>query len=401
MSELLLDQALEVLIDHRGKTPRKLGAEFTASGVPVVSAVNIARGRLQLSPQQRRVSLEVYEQWMPIKLHKGDVLLTSEAPLGEVALVLDDEPLVLGQRLFGLRGRRGVLDSLYLFYVLQYEPVHDQLLARSTGTTVSGIRQAELVKIKIPDPGYKQQLAIAEMLGELDDKIAINIRIANLCLSLADLLFEGMRTNSGSWGHMSFGEFAKIFGGGTPSTKKASYWDGDILWATPTDVTRLNHPYLFDTARRITEEGLKECASGLYPAGSILMTSRATIGAFAVAQKPTAVNQGFIVVAPRREEHRWYLFHEMTSRVDDVIAKANGSTFLEISRGNFKAMTLPVPSERELRRLNVQLDPLHRRARAAALESQVLAELRGTLLPALISGEIRVRDAERVVEGVT
>src|SRR5690606_5506851 len=122
---------------------------------------------------------------------------------------------------------------------------------------------------------------------------------------------------------------ATVAGGGTPSTKVEGYWGGEIAWSTPTDVTALTAPYLFETGRTITAKGLENCASQLYPAQSILMTSRATIGAFALPQMPAAVNQGFIVVLPPTEELRWWLFHEMRSRVEEMISLANGSTFLE------------------------------------------------------------------------
>ncbi len=130
------------------------------------------------------------------------------------------------------------------------------------------------------------------------------------------------------------------------------------------------------------------------------MTSRATIGAFAVNQVPCATNQGFIVVRPRREEHRWFLFHEMQRRVDEMIDRSSGTTFRELSRGSFKAMSLDVPTyDHEFARLHAEVDPLHARAAAAAHESQALATLRDALLPELLSGRLRVREAEKVVEG--
>jgi type I restriction enzyme S subunit len=131
------------------------------------------------------------------------------------------------------------------------------------------------------------------------------------------------------------------------------------------------------------------------------MTSRATIGAFAVPQVPAAVNQGFIVVVPPRDELQWWLFHAMRSRVDEMLSLANGSTFLELSRKNFKSIQVSVASFDELRRFDAKVAPLHRRAAQAAQESATLKKLRDALLPKLMSGAVRVRDAEKVVEDVT
>jgi type I restriction enzyme S subunit len=184
-----LGELLEVLIDHRGKTPKKLGGDFTTVGIPVASAINVKSGRVVFDSAPRCVDLEMFDRWMPVRLKADDVLLTSEAPLGEVARVPSDEPLVLGQRLFGLRGRADVLDNTYLFYVLQWKPIRDRLYARSTGTTVHGIRQAELVRVPVPVPPLAEQRAIAEVLGAVDDKIDANRRIAKLLESLAHSWF--------------------------------------------------------------------------------------------------------------------------------------------------------------------------------------------------------------------
>src|SRR5699024_12648278 len=105
------------------------------------------------------------------------------------------------------------------------------------------------------------------------------------------------------------------------------------------DVTALRSTYLFNTARSITQFGLDNCASELYPAQSIFMTSRATIGAFSIPQIPAAVNQGFIVVIPLTDNLQCCLFHEMHSRFDDMLSLAYGSTFRELSRKNIYSMT--------------------------------------------------------------
>jgi type I restriction enzyme S subunit len=259
------------------------------------------------------------------------------------------------------------------------------------------INLADIRSLKISLPPISIQRTISHVLGALDDKIAVNDRIASTTLSLCQSYHEA-EVSGMTWGADTFGSVAAVYGGGTPSTAVGEYWDGEIPWATPTDVTGLRAPYLFNTSRRISQAGLQNCASQLYPTGSIFMTSRATIGSFAVAQVPTAVNQGFIVVVPPEDKLRWWLFHEMRSRVDEMIALANGSTFLELSRKNFKAMPVRLPSDERLRNFDARVDPLHERAAKALEESVKLAELRDTLLPKLMSGEIRVRDAEREVE---
>lgn len=398
ISDLVLGESLEVLIDHRGKTPRKLGTDFVDSGVAVASAILVKNGRLDLS-EARFVDEATWRRWMGVPTRTGDVVLTSEAPLGRVGRVTTDEPLVLGQRLYGLRGKVGVLNSGYLFYALQTDQVQADLLGRSTGTTVFGIRQSALRQVVIPAPPFEEQRAIAEVLGALDDKIAANGRTVSTLLDLTVAHF-GWAVREATLGATTFGDMATIAGGGTPKTSIESYWGGDILWATPTDVTALDAPYLARTSRTITDDGLIACASSLYPSGSILMTSRATIGAFAIAQRPTAVNQGFIVANAHDPEHQWWLFHEMKSRVPEFLSFANGATFLELPRRRFKQLPVRTATSTIMSAFGAQVEPLHSSAIAFNSESARLAATRDELLPLLMSGRIRVKDAEKTVEGV-
>lgn len=177
MREVALGEALDVLIDHRGKTPKKLGGDFTPEGIKVVSAIHIKNGRINWVERERYVSVPMFQRWMPEPTRRGDVLLTSEAPLGEVAQVEDDEPLVLSQRLFALRGKHGLLDSTYLRYFLQSDFGRQRLLAMATGSTVSGIRQELLRQVRGPLPPLEEQERIAGVLGAFDDLIETNSRL--------------------------------------------------------------------------------------------------------------------------------------------------------------------------------------------------------------------------------
>jgi type I restriction enzyme S subunit len=166
-----LGNALDELLDHRGQTPGKLGGDFTDDGVRVISAIHIKGGRVDFEQRRRYVPPEMFIRWMPTRTRAGDVLLTSEAPLGSVAQVPDDEPLVLSQRLFCLRGKLGLLDNDYLYYFLQAPQARRQLTARSSGTTVTGIRQAELRQVDIDLPSLADQRAKVANLNLAEDAI--------------------------------------------------------------------------------------------------------------------------------------------------------------------------------------------------------------------------------------
>ncbi len=338
-------------------------------------------------------------------LRTGDLLfarrsLTIEGA-GKCSVIIKiGQPTTWESSIIRARLDPNIADPFYYYYYFSSPQGRTAVETIVEQVAAAGVRSSDLNKLLVPHPALESQQAIAEVLGALDDKIAVNGQLCRTALSLADSIFD-TATRRIPAGPATFGSTAKVSGGGTPRTSEPSYWGGGVSWATPSDVTPLQAPYLFNTNKKITNAGLEGCASQLYPAGSIFMTSRATIGAFAINQVPAAVNQGFIVVVPPEERLRWWLFHEMRSRVDEMLGLANGSTFLELSRKNFKSMPIRLPEPDKISRFFAQVDPIHRKAATSMEESFELAEARDALLPKLMSGEIRVKDAEKIVEDVT
>lgn len=330
----------------------------------------------------------------------GDVLLTTKGTVGRVAIVPEGlDPLVYSPQLCYFRVREPAkLNARYLSYWFRSAEFLRQASHRANNTDMAAyINLADIRSLELRLPDFAEQRAIAEVLGALDDKIAANTRLVDTALQLAGAHFIRAAFEA-PLSDMTFADVADIGGGGTPKTKVEEYWGDEIDWATPTDVTALHGPYLSSTSRRITQAGLDNCSSALYPTGSILMTSRATIGAFAVAQSPVAVNQGFIVVNSKGDVPQWWLFHEMQRRVPEFVSHANGATFLELSRGKFKNFHVHLAAAEAMQRFDETAGALHNRAAAAETESASLAATRDALLPLLMSGKVTVKDAESVVE---
>ena len=166
-----MEEALESLIDYRGKTPQK-----SDEGIMTLSAKSVRDGYIDYS-QCYYISQEEYDRFMVRGFPKiGDVLMTTEAPLGVTAR-LDRDDVALAQRLLTLRGKRGVLDTGYLYYYLRSPLGQTKLLERQTGTTVTGIKQAEFRKIEIDLPSVDIQRKVASFLETIDEKIIANKKI--------------------------------------------------------------------------------------------------------------------------------------------------------------------------------------------------------------------------------
>src|SRR5947208_4357855 len=178
-----LEDCMAAIIDYRGKSPQK-----TSFGIPLVTAKVIKSGRIE-TPDEFIAEAD-YEQWMRRGMpQEGDVVMTTEAPLGEVAQ-LAGKKIALAQPVITLRGKPDVLDNTFLKFLLQWEPTQEQLRARSTGTTVLGIRQSELRKVALTLPPLGEQKGIAAVLGALDDKIELNRRMNATLEVMARALFQ-------------------------------------------------------------------------------------------------------------------------------------------------------------------------------------------------------------------
>ncbi len=171
-----LSSITQTIIDCRGKTPAKLGSDWAVSGYRALSAKNVKTGKITNADSIRFVDEKLYSAWMKEEVQRGDILITSEAPAGEVLYWDSNEKIVLSQRLFCIRIKESVC-SKYVYYYMQSPKFRGEINARSTGTTVTGLRQPELLKCTILLPDYDMQVKVVSILSAFDDKIALNEKI--------------------------------------------------------------------------------------------------------------------------------------------------------------------------------------------------------------------------------
>ena len=147
-----------------------------------------------------------------------------------------------------------------------------------------------------------------------------------------------------NWTSKRLYDIGKIFSGGTPCTKNLEYWNGEIFWATPTDITKLKTNYIINTAKTITKEGLKNSSAKLLPVNSILLTTRATIGASAITHVPISTNQGFQNIVCKPEYETKFIFYLLNQNYPSLLRVAKGTTFLEIGKNDLKNILLICPN---------------------------------------------------------
>ena len=407
-----------------------------ATGLPYIGLEHIGEGSLTL------LGIGVAEDATSLKTHfkRGDILFGKLRPYFRKVIRAPFDG-ICSTDIWVVRPCLGV-DAGFLFYLMASDLFIEPVVRASVGTKMPRAQWEYACSLVQPLPPLPEQRAIAHILGTLDDKIELNRRMNETLEAMARALFkawfvdfEPVRAKmEGRWqrgqslpglpAHLydlfpdrlveselgeipegwrvkCIGDLAEVVGGSTPKTERIEYWEGGTHhWVTPKDLSRLTVPVLLDTERKITDAGLAQISSGLLPKGTVLFSSRAPIGYLAIAEVPVAVNQGFIAMKPRPDISNLFLLRWASVAHDEIVSHANGSTFLEISKANFRPIRTVVPKNEILNAFDRLSRQMYLKVVEHERESRTLAALRDTLLPKLISGELRVKDAETFLERV-
>jgi type I restriction enzyme S subunit len=250
------------------------------------------------------------------------------------------------------------------------------------------------------------QIKVMKILHSLDDKIEVNRQINDNLEQQAQALFKSWFVDfepfrDGGFVESELGMIPKgwrvgtfldniyVMPGGTPSTSKNEYWeDGTIPFFSPKDV---NGVYCFETEKSVTELGLKNCSSHLYPKDTLFITARGTVGKLTLAGVPMAMNQSNYALVAKEGISKFYLFLLAQTLVSVLLKKANGAVFSAITTRDFNEPTI-IPKTSDMEQFDKLVSPIFYKIHQTSCESRRLATLRDTLLPKLMSGELKVFD---------
>jgi type I restriction enzyme S subunit len=362
-------------------------------------------GRLNLS-EIRHVSSAEFPKWTRrVKPQKNDIVFSYEATLHLYARIPDGFEGCLGRRMALVRPDETKVNPRFLLYFFLSPAWRAKMDAITiTGATVNRIPLTGFPDIKVAFPTLDKQTRIAEVLSAYDELIENNRRRIALLEEAARLLyrewFEHLRfpghehlpvenRRPHGWKKLTLGDVCEAIGGGTPSTENSSFWtDGEIPWYTPTDITRNACLALLGSEKKITEVGLRGSSTKMLPAGTVLMTSRASVGYFGIINTPSCTNQGFISIVPFDPAARMYLLHNLMHRVEEIRSHAGGATYKEISRGKFKGLSVTLPTSTLLREFEEHASTTHSQVLTLHIMNQKLATARDLLLPRLMNGAI-------------
>lgn len=423
---LTLDQLGRIVT---GKTPPTSDHSNYGNDVPFITPSDMD-GRRYIGSTGKRLSKKGAKLVKNVLLPKDSVLVSCiGSDMGKSCL--SKYPSATNQQINSIIVRDGVC-PLFVYYNLSQRK--DEIRYSAGGSAQPILNKSAFGKLKIQLPKLlDEQQAIASILGALDDKIDCNRRMNETLEAMARAMFKDWFVDFGptkakmegrapylapeiwdlfpdrlddegkpeGWSNSEIGKETKVLGGATPSTKEPGYWEGGTHhWATPKDLSGLASPALLTTGRKVTAEGVAKISSGLLPIGTVLLSSRAPVGYLAIAEVETAINQGFIAMVCQQRLSNLFVLFWCHQNMEHIKGISGGSTFAEISKKVFRPIPVTIPTENVLAHFEEVVRPLYQQIVANSKEQRTLAQTRDLLLPKLMSGEIRIRDAERAVEDV-
>jgi type I restriction enzyme S subunit len=434
--------------------------DFGAVGVPVIKIKNIQNRLVSIADSQHVPPQLVTGKLAKFVLKNGDVLIamTGQGSVGRVGRLqcFSHQRPVMNQRVGKFLADEIHLNKDYLYYVISSDMLEKQLFALGSGSGQPNLSPETILSVEIPFPPYPKQVEIAEILNALDDRITL-LRETNATLeAIAQALFKSwfvdfdpvraniarhsreggnpdakgssdaldsrLRENDGTvlddatarlfpdgfeaselglvprgWRVQSFRETIHIIGGGTPKTSNPDFWSGDIPWFSVVDAPATSDVFVVDTEKHITEAGLNGSSTKLLPTGTTIISARGTVGRLALTGCPMTMNQSCYGLRGLAGDS-YFTYFSTKRLVEQLKQRAHGSVFDTITQESFTGVLMCFPSESSIAAFEGNIEPLMLRVRENLIQAQTLATLRDTLLPRLISGQLRLPEVERMIK---
>lgn len=366
-----------------GATPSTKHEEYYGGKIAWITPKDLSsfKGRYILSGE-RNITEAGLDSCSAQMLPPNTVLFTSRAPIGYIAIAKQS---VCTNQGFKSIVPHECVDSLFLYYLLKFNK--DRIEAMGSGTTFKEVSRKTMREVQVRIPRLvNDQKKISCILNSIDSKIENNTKINDNLQQQAAALFANFYDQAET--EVGFTEMIQILGGGTPKTGESSYWNGDIPFFTPKDV---GFPYTLTTEKTITEEGLAHCNSRLYPINTVFVTARGTVGKVGLPGVPMAMNQSCYALVGK-DTHQLLVYFYTLKAVDRLKHKASGAVFDAITTRDFEAENIMKLSDDDTKAFLDVAEPIYQAVLNNSIENLRLSELRDSLLPKLMNGEIDVTD---------
>ena len=361
-----LGEITELVIDYRGKTPKKLGGDWCKQGYRALSAKNIKTGRIVQAETIRYIDESLYRKWMKDEVQRGDILITSEAPFGQIFFWDSDEKIVLSQRLFCVR-IKPEYDARFIYYYMTTPEFQSELDGRATGTTVIGLRQPELMKCVIRCPEIQEQKVIAAILSSIDAKIIANEKVNDNLQQQAQAIYSSMFIDNPdpAWSHGHLSDLITVKYG-------------------------KDHKKLADGIYPVYGSGgiMRYVERPLYNKESVLIPRKGTLNNVMYVNQPFWSVDTMFYTEMKLPNVAKFVYHFVKAK--DLVSMNAGSAVPSMTTDILNAIEVVIPSASALEEFESLVAPMYEAMEANDVQSKALSQMRDTLLPKLMSGEIDV-----------
>jgi type I restriction enzyme S subunit len=394
-----------------GATPRGGKEAYKESGISLIRSQNVLDFKFSVN------GLAFIDEAQAAKLknvivEENDVLLniTGDSVARVCSVPKEFLPARVNQHVAIIRADNELLDSKFLMYSLLEKSNKDLLLTLgSAGATRNALTKSMIEDFELSLPPLKEQTQIANILSAIDDKIENNLATNKTLEEMAMALYKHWFVDFGpfqdgefidselglipkGWEVKPFLDMFELLSGGTPKTSIKEYWNGEINWVSAKDIGSSGSIYINNTEKKITQFGVDKSATKVLPEDTVIVVARGSVGKFGMITKPMCMNQSCYGIYSKSDYSQSVTYLLIDSLMKHFLNVAYGSVFDTITTSTFKSISVLEPPNRVMDKVKEEIDVLFQQKKMNINENQTLTKLRDTLLPKLISGEVRLKE---------
>ncbi|WP_201593693.1 restriction endonuclease subunit S [Psychrobacter sp. Pi2-51] len=426
-------------------------SDYVDEGIPVIMPLNIINNKIDLSGIAR-ITKEDAERLSKHLVKKNDIVYSRRGDVTRKALITElEEGMFCGTGCLLVRPGNSI-DARFLTYHLSSPINQEWIIRHAVGATMPNLNTGILKRVPLNIPSLDTQKAIAHILGSLDDKIELNRQMNETLEAMAQALFKswfvdfdpvidnalaagnaipdefieraeqrkGIEKKDNSdiqalfpdefefteemgwipkgWKVTPLASLIKLTGGGTPKTSIPEYWNGNIPWFSVVDAPSSSDVFVLDTEKYVTSLGVENSSTKILSVGTTIISARGTVGKCAMVSRPMAMNQSCYGVSGNEGISNTFVYYSVFLSVSELQSKGHGSVFNTITGDTFKSINVAFGGGRLTRKFDDLVNPYFEKILGNSLQAKTLSKLRDTLLPKLMSGELRISDAAELVD---
>lgn len=383
-----------------GGTPKTDVPEYWNGDIPWLSVTDITKGSKKIYTTEKFITERGLRESSTKLLKEGQIIITARGTVGEIAMI--GKEMAFNQTCYGLQAREQTTND-YLYYVLKSNVSRIKQMTHGAVFNTITKQTFENIEVTIPE-NLETQLKISTILSSLDDKIELNLKMNKTLESIAQAIFKrwfvdfqfpgftGEMENGlpKGWNKKSILEIAELLSGGTPKTEIPEYWNGEIDWISAKDISANNGTFILESEKKISSIGLENSNAKILPAFTTVITARGSVGNYSILSKEMTINQTNYGLKIKNCNGDIFLFLLISNIIDQLQQSSYGTIFDTITTRTFRDMLVTFPPIEIIEMFDTQVKPFMEKILKNLYEIKILSKIRDSLLPKLITGQIKV-----------